>query len=663
MRFRIMRGLAATVVLAGALTLSPTWAKPVRRVTAFVGVTVLPMTDGPAELADQTVIVDGDKIAELGPRATTPIPAGAVIIRGDGRVLMPGLADMHGHVTTRDELALYLANGVTMVRSMWGEPPVLRMREEVGRGVLAGPDLVVAGRIVDGADPIHFGTVAATSPEIARRTVAEQRAAGYDFVKVYAHLDLATFDALAAEAKAADIPFGGHVPDAVPTDHAMRAGMASIEHLTGFAKSIAATPVILDTGTAFDPEALKTVAAVGRGDVVAASLQDPAKLAALAAEARAAGTAIVPTMALIDSYTASADQVRAAAARDEMRYMSPGVRGLWRALDPLFLSRSPEIGAGFGRLRANYLAQIKAVHDAGGLLLVGTDAPNPYVFTGFDVAREVVNLAEAGLSPREALLASTRNAARFLGRDGQVGVITPGARANLLLLDANPLTDLGALRRIQGVVKAGRWYDRRQLDAMLEDIASRNADWARRVDAMPPLPTDLAGATVATFRVVRQGRDVGTARLAMADQGRRLQWQERVGQALRVEDVVLGDDGRVVRWTREGRSKTELAGAVGRRVMTGTPADAYTLAALIGAGEGGAVLRLSPNGRAAPVTLRVDRGPVEIIAGHYGWLGATSVRLSVAGADSRVWIGARFFAGAPMRFEAENGTLRYERVE
>lgn len=634
---------------------------------AFVGVTVLAMTDGADAPEEQTVLVRGGRIVAVGPSDRVKVPRDAMVIPAKGRFLMPGLADMHAHINTRDDLTLYLANGVTTVRSMWGEAPVLGLREAVRAGRVEGPRIIVGGRIVDGKSPIHFGTVEAISPADGRRAVADQKAAGYDFVKIYAHLDVPTFDAIAAEAKARKIPFGGHVPDAVPTDHAMRSGMASIEHLTGMGKAIATGPLPIDTGSVFNPEALKTVAAVGRGEIAPGSLQDPARLAAIARTAADTRTASVPTLALIDAYMASADWVRQSARRPEMQYMSPGVLGLWRALDPLFLSRSEEVGRGFGLLRANMFAQVKALHDAGALLLAGTDAPNPYVFTGFDLALEIARLHEAGLSRDEALAAATRNPALFLGRAGKMGIVAPGAMADLLLLEADPRRDLGALRAIAGVMHQGRWKDRAALDAMLADIATRNRQWAERVAALPPLPTDLeSSATVSTFRLMRGTTDVGTARLAVrkTDSGRIVLFQQVEDGALRTDDLLFDMSGRLIAYVQQagGIPKDLSAETAGRMLVTRTPADAYTVApylaeptplqaAVAGAGS----VQVGP--------ASVEKLPSEIILGHFGWLGATPVAIGTSGGKQRVWLGARFFADAPMQYEQGGKGLRYVRVE
>ncbi|HET9986906.1 MAG TPA: hypothetical protein VFQ65_00260, partial [Kofleriaceae bacterium] len=214
---------------------APPTPSTVHATAAFVDITVVPM-DSNHELAHQTVLVDGDKIVAIGPAASTAAPTGATTIAGAGKWLVPGLVDMHVHFNEERDGVLYVANGVTTVRNMWGGPPQLewRAKAKAHDPSYFGPSIYTAGPIVDGEPPVWPGSTVVHDAKEAIATVDEQKRAGYDFVKVYDGIPLAAYDALAAEAKKQGIRFAGHMPAAVTLEHAFAAGQASIEHLTGY---------------------------------------------------------------------------------------------------------------------------------------------------------------------------------------------------------------------------------------------------------------------------------------------------------------------------------------------------------------------------------------------------------------------------------------------
>src|SRR5260370_5955713 len=199
-------------------------------VVAFVGVTVVPC-DRDRVIEDQTVVVRDGRIIALGPSATLPVPDSAARIDGRGKFLMPGLSEMHGHLPDANfpeqmlQLPLFVANGVTTVRGMAGAPNHLVLREQIARGEVLGPRLVVYGPAMNGRS--------SPTPAIAIEQVRRFKAVGYDGIKVHPGLSRETYDAIASEAKRLHIPFGGHVPHAVGIERALAAGQKSIEHLDG----------------------------------------------------------------------------------------------------------------------------------------------------------------------------------------------------------------------------------------------------------------------------------------------------------------------------------------------------------------------------------------------------------------------------------------------
>jgi hypothetical protein len=217
--------------------LGPKAAEPV---LAIVGATVLPMTDPEAVLGDHTVVVRGERIEAVGPRSSIAIPAGARVIDGRGRWLMPGLQDMHvhlEHVEDPDILKLFVAHGVTTVRNMDGRPFILDWRRRVASGALLGPRIVTAGPIIDGAPPARDDNLAVADAVAASRAVEAQAAAGYDFIKTYANLSPSAYQAILAAAQARGLRVAGHVPRGVSLQAAADAQW-SLEHLGDFATAV-----------------------------------------------------------------------------------------------------------------------------------------------------------------------------------------------------------------------------------------------------------------------------------------------------------------------------------------------------------------------------------------------------------------------------------------
>jgi imidazolonepropionase-like amidohydrolase len=468
-------------------------APTVHATAAIVDVTVVPM-DAERELAHQTVLVDGDHIVAVGPVASTPVAKGVPTIDGKGRWLIPGLYDMHVHLNEANDALLYVANGVTTVRNMWGGPEQLAWREQARKNDPAwlGPAIVTAGPIVDGDPPVWPGSKVVTTPEAAVAEVDAQKQAGYDFVKVYEELSIPVYDAIAAEAKKQQIRFAGHVPVAVGLEHALASGQASIEHLTGYLGAASGMP------QANLAEILAHV--------------DATKLPALAKATHAAGTANTPTLIVMERIAALSDPAPLI-ARPENRFISPQTRDGWNpANDFRFHDKTPD---DFAAMRAASTVRthiVKALSDEGATLFAGTDAPNPYVFPGFSLHEELGLLVGAGLTPYQALRAATAVPAQWLGR---TATITVGAPADLVLLAGDPLKDIAATRTRAGVMLRGTWVPQAALDSKLEALATSYAHPTDPLASAPPL--DLANpAATASYTMTMRGHVIGRERLAVA---------------------------------------------------------------------------------------------------------------------------------------------------
>jgi imidazolonepropionase-like amidohydrolase len=422
--------------------------------TAFINVNVVPMTTETV-VESQTVIVEDRKIVTIGHVDEIPIDEGTMLIDGTDRYLMPGLAEMHAHIprvtsaSLERVLSLNIANGVTMVRGMLGRPAHLQLRQDILSGEVLGPRLFTSGP--------SFNGNSVSGAEQAIEMVQAQHGSGYDFLKIHPGLTKSEFDALANTANRFGIQFAGHVSAAVGVSNALSAGMASIDHLDGYMQAMVADDADLSGGTA------------GLFGVLLADRIDEDKIDAIAGETAQAGVWNVPTESMFEHWvsdTPIADMRR----WPEMKYMPLGTIGQWARSkqqvidDPAY---DPAIAAWAIDIRRRL---ILALHRAGAGLLLGADAPQVFNVPGFAIHRELEYIVAAGLTPYEALRTGTVNPAEFFGQEHVFGTVEIGREADLLLLDANPLDDIGNARRIHGVMLRGRWLSREDLDDILAGL-------------------------------------------------------------------------------------------------------------------------------------------------------------------------------------------------
>ncbi len=424
-------------------------------VTAFRSVTVITEYGGP-RLDGHTVAVRDDRIIAVTPDAGVVLPEDARVIEGGGRWLAPGIADMHVHYAQPDAGPLLLANSITTVRNPSGGDEVLALMADVAAGGTPGPFMYASGQLMDGPGSSWGPEVAIQTVDGVRARVGADAAAGYIAVKLYNLLRPEQFTAAVEEACTHQLQVYVHVPYAMTLAQVMALRVDAIEHLDGFDRAL---------GGAGYSAAQRWASA-------------PAdRYVSLAAAVQASGVWNAPTLIVSLAPARAGVDLTTADAAPEMRYAGADLLDFWhgyaRVLPPGVdaAMRYTTVQQG----HANRVAMLSALREAGAPVLIGTDAPNPYVMYGFAIHEEFGFFREAGYSNTDVLRIATRDAARFLGRTREFGVVGEGARADLLLLADDPETDLAVLRAPAGVMAAGRWYDAETLRGLLDGVAARAA--------------------------------------------------------------------------------------------------------------------------------------------------------------------------------------------
>ncbi|HXE79598.1 MAG TPA: amidohydrolase family protein [Vicinamibacterales bacterium] len=448
-----LRGSLIALLVVSAAALTPSSGAQTPSTLALVGASVIPM-DRERVLAGQTILVSGDRITAIGPVGEVKVPADARRIDASGKYVIPALAEMHAHIPggqASDEdiervLYLYAANGIGTIRGMLGHPRHLTLRERANRGELVSPWIYTSGPSLNG------NTV--PTPEAARKAVADQKAAGYDFLKIHPGILRGPFDALADAANEAGIRMAGHVPADVGLERALKVPYASIDHLDGYIEALAG------------PDApASQLFGVNLVDKV-----DTSRIPELVKATKEAGVSVVPTEALLEHWVGP-DDPAAMAGWPEMRYVSDANLASWQELKRKFQSAATEAQrARFLEIRRTL---IKSLHGGGVRLLLGSDAPQTWNVPGFSIHRELQYLVRAGLTPYQALETGTRNIAAFFGTESERGTIERGKRADLVVLDANPLEDVASTGKVAAVVLGGRLLTRDEMDERLAEFRYR----------------------------------------------------------------------------------------------------------------------------------------------------------------------------------------------
>lgn len=414
-------------------------------------------------IEQRQVVIDSGKIQRIA-EVVENAEGYTTTIDGAGKFLMPGLAEMHAHIpqpSTRnpevvdETLFLYLSNGITTIRGMLGGPSHLELREKAKNNEILSP------RIYTSSPSLNGNSIKTEEEAIAK--VTEYQKDGYDFLKMHPGIQLNVFDAAVKTAKEVGIPFAGHVPVDVGVRHAMESGYASIDHVDGFLEGLVPQSANVNPsdngffGYAFTP------------------LADVNYIDELVDMAKKHKVWIVSTQSLYERWFApvSGEELL---KQPEMKYMAKSTLENWKVRKAQYTDAedfSVEQWEKFNEIRRQLM---KKLQDGGHGMLLGSDAPQLFNVPGFSIHHEIDGMLRAGLTPLEIIKSGTINPAIYFEEEGNFGEVKENQIADLILLNANPLENIKALKAISGVMVRGQWLSKEEIDARLSEIAERNTN-------------------------------------------------------------------------------------------------------------------------------------------------------------------------------------------
>lgn len=500
--------------------------------TYITHVTVIDTETG-KEAQDRTVVISRDRITEVRDSKGAKPPEGAKVVDGKGKYLIPGLWDMHVHIWHYESTySLYIANGVTGVREMFGPPDANKFRRELTAKAIVAPHFYLASPIVDGHPAVWPNSIEVTRAEQAKTVVEEQKQKGADFIKVYSRLSREAYFAIATESARAGIPFEGHVPTRITAWEASDAKQRTFEHLYGIAMACSSRDEELQ------PKLNATLVLRERYAVIAEATRfySPEKCSRLFPRLKANENWQVPTLTVLRSFGYLKDPQFGQDAR--LRYFRKEYRDWLAPKDDFRLKDWNDEDFALQRKQFEFSKKlVGAMFRAGVPLLAGTDTGNPYCFPGFSLHDELALLVESGLSPLAALQSATVNAAKFMNTSDRYGTIAPGKTADLVLLNADPLQDIHNTTKIAEVFLAGTEFTRRDLDAIL-----RAAETAANAQAEQSMTS--------------QGNTESSTPTAANDV------ELRTAMAKRLQAMIDGDEPVVDRMTAKEYAQTDILGHV-----------------------------------------------------------------------------------------------------
>jgi len=420
-------------------------------------VTVIDVITGEL-ISDRQIVIDSGKIKKIVANIENK-EVYKTIIDGQGKYALPGLAEMHAHIPspptskerTEETLFLYLSNGITTIRGMLGHPSHLELRKAAERGELLSP------RIFTSSPSLNGNSV--TTTEEARDKVISYKNEGYDFLKIHPGIKRDVFDVLVKTANEVGITFSGHVPVDVGIEHALKSKYASIDHVDGFLEGLvpASANVNPNDNGFFGYNFTK--------------LADTSKIDEIVELSKSNKVWIVPTQSLFERWFAPIDG-ETLLQQPEMKYMSTSTLANWKVRKEE--STGPDTN--FDKKQWETFIDIRrklinSINKKGQGLLLGSDAPQLFNVPGFSIHHEIDGMSASGLSPMEIIQSGTVNPARFFDMETVFGQLKEGMAADILLVNSNPVEDIGALKDLTGVMVRGVWLSKEAIDQKLRLIA------------------------------------------------------------------------------------------------------------------------------------------------------------------------------------------------
>jgi imidazolonepropionase-like amidohydrolase len=459
------------VLLSLLSVVTPAQAQAQAATVAFVDVNVIPM-DKERVLQHQTVIVRNGVITDVGDARRIKIPAGAQRVDGAGKFLIPGLTDMHVHLFTddefpdelaEDELRIMIAYGVTTIRLMTGTPEQLVLRRKSAAGEIVAPTIYAASPQFTGRKSTNAHVV--TTEAEARTAVSKSKQDGYDYIKVTTYLKPEVYEAIVDEAAKQNIRVVGHADSrSVGLTRALKAKQ-QIEHLDSYLEALLpeSSPIKGSVSDIYlyNPKNWESI-----------DYLDENRIPEIARQTVNANPFVVPTLHLFKFTFGKGRSEESFRAQPDIRFYPKKVVDLWMGVSKRYLSTAAPI-----EKREKYIAirnkLVKAIYDAGGRVMAGSDTPEWLMLYGHTLHLELIDLRDAGLSNYAALETATRNPALFFGTLNKTGTIEKGKRADLVLLEANPLDDIANTQKRAGVMLNGRYYLQAEMNKWLDEIAPR----------------------------------------------------------------------------------------------------------------------------------------------------------------------------------------------
>ena len=432
---------------------------------------VIDVADGSTH-PDYTVLIRGNRITYTGPASSASVPKNARLIDGRGKFLIPGLWDMHVHsfVYVFSDFAgpLMIANGITGARDMgWYVDTTLRWKADIAAGREIGPRLVAGVRVDGPVNKAGFVAHVITAEDGVRAvdTLAHKKdgSSRADFIKTYSWVPRAAYFGIASEAKKLNVPFAGHVPFSISVVEASDAGQRSIEHEDDLSRACSSQDSSLRARAGDTARLANQMQEIRDQAAILRRSYDAAKCRSVMATLARNHTWVTPTLVVYQPYAHAFDS---ASTHPEWAKYVPGiVQGGW-------IHRARTLTPGDSMVVRGYFSFERTgdLKKAGVKLLAGTDTPQPFVFPGFSLHQELELLVRSGLTPFEALRTATYNPADYLGALDSLGTVGQGKVADLVLLDADPLSDIRNTRRISTVIANGRVFDRAQLNELLHRV-------------------------------------------------------------------------------------------------------------------------------------------------------------------------------------------------